>query len=451
MDGWAGVVLAAGQGVRMKSKLPKPLHRVCGKEMVRYPVELVQRLGIERVVVVVSPSTCGAMRALFGEEVEYVIQPRAAGTGDAVIRAREVLEGESGHVLVMNCDAPLVREEYVKRLIESHVGAFAAVSIMTAEVPEPQDLGIVSRDGEGRILEIIEASEEERDPRQSAEVNGGVYCFRTPWLWENLKRIGPSANGETYLTSLIAMGCRQEEGVVGEPTHHTDILGVNNRVQLAQVERAMSKRIRESWMLEGVTIQNPESVQIDADVTIGPDTVILPNTMLLGQTRIGEDCEVGPGSVVRDSLVGRGCRVTASVLEESTMEDGVDIGPFSHLRPGAYLESGVHIGNYVEVKESRFAAGAVMGHFGYVGDASVGARVNMGAGTITCNYDGKDKHRTNIGADAFIGCDTMLIAPVSVGDGAYTGAGSVVTRDIPAGRLAVGVPATIREQTPKSD
>ena len=305
--------------------------------------------------------------------------------------------------------------------------------------------------GKGRILKIIEAAEEERDPRQSAEVNGGVYCFRTPWLWENLKRVGPSANGETYLTSLIAMGAQQEEGVVGEPTHHTDILGVNNRVQLAQAENAMSGRIREHWMLAGVTIRNPESVQIDADVTIGADTVVLPNTMLLGRTRIGEDCEVGPGSVVRDSLVGRECRVTASMLEESTMEDGVDIGPFSHLRPGAYLESGVHIGNYVEVKESRFATGAVMGHFGYVGDASIGARVNVGAGTITCNYDGKDKHRTSVGADAFIGCDTMLIAPVSVGDRAYTGAGSVVTRDIPAGRLAVGVPAKIREPRPKSD
>ena len=204
-------------------------------------------------------------------------------------------------------------------------------------------------------------------------------------------------------------------------------------------------------MLAGVTIRDPDSVHIDAGVTIGQDTVILPNTMLLGAARIGEDCEIGPSSIIRDSRIGRGCRVTASALEEATMEDGADIGPFSHLRPGAHLESGVHIGNFVEVKESRFAAGAVMGHFGYVGDAAVGERVNMGAGAITCNYDGKDKHRTTIGAGAFIGCDTMLIAPVSVGDGAYTGAGAVVTRDIPPGRLAVGVPAKIREPNEKSD
>ena len=451
MDGWAGVVLAAGQGARMKSKLPKALHKVCGKEIVRYPVDLIRSLGIGTVVVVVSPSVCGAVRRLFCDDVEYAVQPSASGTGDALGCAQKALEGKAGHVLVMNCDAPLVQEESVKRLMGSHGHASAAVSMMTAQMPECQDLGVVLRDVEGRALEVREAAEEERNPRQPAEVNGGVYCFRTPWLWENLKRVRPSANGEKYLTNLIAMASQQEENIAGELTSPTDILGVNNRVQLAQVESAMSNRIREHWMLAGVTIRNPESVQIDADATIGPDTVLLPNTMLLGQSRIGEDCEIGPGSVVKDSTVGRGCRVTASVLEESTMEDGVDIGPFSHLRPGAYLESGVHIGNYVEVKESRFAAGAVMGHFGYVGDASVGARVNMGAGTITCNYDGKDKHRTNIGADAFIGCDTMLIAPVSVGDGAYTGAGSVVTRDIPPGRLAVGVPAKIREQRPKSD
>ncbi len=451
MDGWAGVVLAAGQGARMKSKVPKALHRVCGKEMVRYPVDLIRSLGIGTVVVVVSPSVCGAVRRLFGDDVEYAVQPSASGTGDALGCAQKALEGKADHVLVMNCDAPLVQEESVKRLMGSHGHASATVSMMTAQMPECQDLGVVLRDVEGRVLEVREAAEEERNPRQPAEVNGGVYCFRTPWLLENLKRVRPTANGEKYLTSLIAMASQQEENIAGELTGPTDILGVNNRVQLAQAENVMSGRIRERWMLAGITIRNPESVSIDADVTIGADTVVLPNTMLLGRTRIGEDCEVGPGSVVRDSLVGRGCRVTASMLEESTMEDGVDIGPFSHLRPGAYLESGVHIGNYVEVKESRFAAGAVMGHFGYVGDASIGARVNMGAGTITCNYDGKDKHRTNVGADAFIGCDTMLIAPVSVGDGAYTGAGSVVTRDIPAGRLAVGVPAKIREQRPESD
>ena len=222
------------------------------------------------------------------------------------------------------------------------------------------------------------------------------------------------------------------------------MLGVNDRRQLANAEAIMRDRIRERWLRDGVTMIDPDSVYVDADVAIGMDTVILPNTMITGRTSIGENCEIGPNSVIRDSAIGNNCRVTSSALEEATMEDHTDIGPFSHLRPGAYLESGVHIGNYVEIKESRFKAGAAMGHFGYAGDATIGARVNVGAGMITCNYDGKDKHRTVVEDDAFIGCDTMLVAPVTVGEGSITGAGAVVTRDVPPARLAVGVPATIK-------
>jgi bifunctional UDP-N-acetylglucosamine pyrophosphorylase/glucosamine-1-phosphate N-acetyltransferase len=223
-----------------------------------------------------------------------------------------------------------------------------------------------------------------------------------------------------------------------------EVFGVNNRSQLAIVEGVMRDRIRERWLQEGVSMTDPGSVYIDADVSLGMDTIILPNTMLTGRTAVGENCEIGPNSVVRDSVIGNNCRVTSSALEEATMEDHTDVGPFSHLRPGAYLETGVHIGNYVEVKESRFKAGAVMGHFGYAGDATIGARVNVGAGMITCNYDGKDKHRTVVEDDAFIGCDTMLVAPVTIGEGSVTGAGAVVTKDVPPARLVVGVPATIR-------
>jgi bifunctional UDP-N-acetylglucosamine pyrophosphorylase/glucosamine-1-phosphate N-acetyltransferase len=228
-------------------------------------------------------------------------------------------------------------------------------------------------------------------------------------------------------------------------------MGVNDRLQLSHVEGILRQRIREQWMLSGVTMPDPASVYIDAGASIGQDTVILPNTSIVGSSVIGEDCEIGPNSVISDSTLGRGCRATASVLEEATMEDGANIGPFSHLRPGAYLESGVHLGNFVEVKESRFAAGSVMGHFGYIGDASIGAGTNLGAGMVTCNYDGKDKHRTNIGENAFIGCDTMLVAPVTVGAGATTGAGSVVTKNVPPGRLAVGVPARIINSEPETN
>ena len=231
----------------------------------------------------------------------------------------------------------------------------------------------------------------------------------------------------------------------------TELQGVNNRLQLAQVEEVLRQRIRQQWMLAGVTMVDPSSVYIDADVYIGQDTLILPNTMLLGRTKIGEECQVGPGSVIRDSTVGSRCRVTSSMLEEATMEEGADIGPFSHLRPGAYLESGVHIGNFAEVKESRLGSGVLMGHFGYVGDASIGANANLGAGMVTCNFDGKYKHRTVIEEGAFVGCDTMLVAPVKIGAAATTGAGAVVTNDVPSGRLAVGVPAKIVGKKGKAD
>ena len=452
MAGWAGVVLAAGQGSRMKSKLPKPLHRICGKELARFPVELVRRVGIERVVVVVSPSTCGGIRELFGSAVEYVMQPRVSGTGDALSCAQSVLEGQADHLLVLNCDSPLVSDDSMSRLIASYLEGQATIGMLTARVPAAEDLGVVIRDGDGRAIEVREAADDNRGPSDSAEVNGGVYCFDAQWLWGNLPRVRSSPGGERYLTSLISLASGDEETVIAEPALDlADILGINNRIQLAHAEAVMRQRIREQWMLAGVTIQGPDSVYIDSEVVIGQDTVILPNTMLLGETRIGGDCEIGPNSVVRDSTVGRGCRVTASVLEESTMEAGSNIGPFSHLRPGAHLEPGVHIGNFAEVKASRLGSGALMGHFGYIGDASIGPQVNIGAGVVTCNYDGKDKHRSNVGAGAFIGCDTMLVAPVSVGDGAYTGAGAVVTRDVPPGRLAVGVPAKMRETTSESD
>ena len=285
----------------------------------------------------------------------------------------------------------------------------------------------------GRVSRIVEASEALGTRADHAPlVNAGVYCFRAGWLWETVKEVKPQPSGESYLTDLARIGARSGAGVSSTLVADAEeLLGVNDRAQLANAEAIMRDRIRERWLLEGVTMTDPETVYIDADVTLGMDTVILPNTMILGCTAIGENCEIGPNSVIRDSVIGNHCRVTSSALEEAAMEEHSDVGPFSHLRPGSYLETGVHIGNYVEVKESRFKAGAVMGHFGYAGDATIGARVNVGAGMITCNYDGKDKHPTVIEDDAFIGCDTMLVAPVTVGEGSITGAGAVVTRDVP--------------------
>ena len=451
MGQWAGVVLAAGLGARMKSRFPKVLHRVCGKEMIRYPVELLRRLGIDRIVVVVSPANRPSIEDVLGVEVEYVIQPKALGTADALARTGGLLREKSDSILVVGADCPLVQSDTVKRLMESHAAVSRDMTFLVGAAPIDSDfgsdLGRVLRDESGWVVAIIEAVDQKETAQTSREINGGVYCFAAPWLWEHLERIEPSSNGEQYLTSLVAMGAEggsQVEALAAADS--SELQGVNNRLQLAQVESVLRQRIRQRWMLEGVTMVDPASVFIDADVSIGQDTVLLPHTMLSGMTSIGEGCEIGPGSIVRDSTVGSRCRVTASMLEEATMEDDSDIGPFSHLRAGAYLESGVHVGNFAEVKESRLASGVLMGHFGYVGDASIGANVNLGAGMVTCNYDGTDKHRTVIEEGAFVGCDTMLVAPVTVGTGAVTGAGSVVTDDIPPGRLAVGVPARITDR-----
>ena len=452
MDQWAGVVLAAGDGKRMKSRLTKVLHRVCGKELVRYPVDLMKESGVTRVVVVVSLGNRQAVQELLGNQVEYVTQTELKGTGDALSKARVLLQGQAENVLVLTGDAPLVRLESVKPLMAAHADSSRDMTFLTCRTASAKDFGRVARNEKGQVVKIVEAADQTGFTDEITEVNGSVYCFRDGWLWENLDDIPTAANGEKYITSLVEIGSSRDGAVEANLTEDpAELMGVNDRLQLSQVEEILRQRIREQGMLSGVTMPHPASVYIDAGASIGQDTVILPNTSIVGSSVIGEDCEIGPNSVIRDSTIGRGCRATASVLEEATMEDGANIGPFSHLRPGAYLESGVHLGNFVEVKESRFASGAVMGHFGYVGDASIGAGTNLGAGMVTCNYDGKDKHRTDIGENAFIGCDTMLVAPVTVGSGAITGAGAVVTKDVPAGRLAVGVPAKIRSRNPEAN
>lgn len=445
--GLIGVVMAAGDGRRMRSRIPKPLHRVCGREMVRYPVELLWAAGVSRVVVVVSPGNEDAVKSVLGDSVEYAVQGRPDGTAGAVACCAGRLQGAADRALVLGSDSPLVTAESVARLLAVHQSQSAQMTLLTAPDVGAEGLGRVTAQ-DGRVSAIVEAADAGDAPGDRAGmVNAGVYCFDGAWLWPALERTPVSASGERYLTALAAVGAGDGAGVfAAEAVDPAEAFGVNDRRQLAVAEEVMRHRIRERWLLAGVTMTDPASVYIEADAVVGMDTVILPNTMLLGRTSVGENCEIGPNTVVRDSAVGNHCRVTASVLEGAVMEQHTDIGPFSHLRLGAYLESGVHIGNYVEIKASRFKAGAVMGHFGYAGDATIGARVNVGAGMVTCNYDGKDKHPTVVGDDAFIGCDTMLVAPVTVGAGSITGAGAVVTKDVPPGRLAVGVPASIKRE-----
>ena len=419
-----GVVMAAGEGRRMRSRIPKPLHRVCGREMVRYAVDLVRGARAGRVVVVVSPGNEAAIRGVLGDEVEYAVQARRDGTAGALACCAGLLRGTAERALVVGSDSPLVTAESVGRLLARHSAGRAAMTLLAAPDVGAEGLGRVLMDGDGRVSGIVEAADYGGavaddgaddaaaigDPAAAGGdraaavnermagvvgdrvgmVNAGVYCFDGEWVWEALERVGAGASGERYLTALAGIGAGDGAGVLAvEAVDAAEAFGVNDRVQLAIVEEVMRHRIREKWMLEGVTMTDPGSVYIEADAVLGMDTVLLPNCMLLGRTSVGEGCEIGPNAVLRDSAVGSHCRVTASMLEGAVMEDDTDIGPFSHLRPGAYLESGVHIGNYVEVKESRFKAGAVMGHFGYVGDATIGAGVNVGAGMVTCNYDGR--------------------------------------------------------------
>jgi bifunctional UDP-N-acetylglucosamine pyrophosphorylase/glucosamine-1-phosphate N-acetyltransferase len=437
--------MAAGKGTRMRSRIPKVFHRICGREMVQYPVAALKEAGISRVIVIVSPDNEAAARELLGGSVEYVRQAQPLGTGHALLQAAGLLKGRAEHILALGADSPLVQASTLQRLCARHLSGGSHLTLLSAQCNALDGLGMVARDGEGKVSGVIEFQDLPRRVPSSYEANAGAYCFRASWLWDRLEAVEPSASGEVYLTSMVALASSQEGGadslLLEDPA---EALGVNDRVQLARAEAAMQQRLREHWMLRGVTIVDPPSTFLDGSVVLGQDTVIHPNSMVLGSSRVGEGCTIGPGSVIRDSVIGDGSRVVASFVEEATVEASVDVGPFSHLRPGAYLERGVHVGNFVEIKESRLEQGVKMGHFGYVGDASIGADTNLGAGMVTCNFDGVTKHRTVVESGAFIGCDTMLVAPVRVGAGAVTGAGAVVREDVPPGRLAVGVPATIK-------
>jgi bifunctional UDP-N-acetylglucosamine pyrophosphorylase/glucosamine-1-phosphate N-acetyltransferase len=442
----AVVILAAGQGRRVKSKLPKALHPVAGEPMVKYVLEAATSLQPDRLVLVVGDGAPQVRQAL-GEAPLYVEQSQQLGTGHALLQARDVLENVAETVLVLYGDTPLVTPVLLRRLLRLHEEVQATITMLTCRLEDPTGYGRVLRDEAGRVLSIVEEVAATAAQREIQEVNSGLYCFDATWLWPHLRWIERSENGEYYLTDLIAMAIARGKRVeAAEVEDASEVMGINDRAQLAEAEAAMRARIRHEWMMAGVTLMDPSSTWIDRGVQLNPDVTIYPNTFLQGQTTIGCDGVIGPNSIVRDSVIGERCRVLASVIEEATLEDDVDVGPFSHLRPGAHLAPGVHVGNFVEIKKSYVGEGSKIGHFSYLGDTTVGREVNIGAGTVTCNYDGVRKQPTVIEDGVFIGSDTMLVAPVRVGEGARIGAGSVVTRDIPPGSLAYGVPARLRRK-----
>ena len=439
------VILAAGEGTRMRSSLPKVLHPLCGRPLVDHVLATARQLGAAKTVLVLAPEMVAQLRARFGDGYDYAVQSERLGTGHALMQARPLLEGAVDRVLVMYGADPLMRVGSVAVLIEQLDQSNARAAITTFIANPPTGYGRIVRDSAGHVREIVEERDASPAQRTITEVNQGVAAYDAAWLWPHLDRLSPSPiKGEFYLTDLVAMAVR--EGGPGSIVAHLladpgEALGINDRWELAQAETILRERILRDLMLGGVTIVDPAHTYVDVGVAVGADTTLLPGTMLKGATTVGERCVIGPYSVIEDSTIGHDCRVTASFLERAVMEDGSNIGPMSHLRPGARLGPGVHVGNFGEINRSTLGAGAKMGHFSYVGDATVGENVNIGAGAITANYDGTHKHSTSIGAGAFIGSDTILRAPVTVGTGARTGAGSVVTKNVPDGMLAVGVPA----------
>jgi len=441
----AVVILAAGQGTRMKSDLQKVLHPLLGRPMVTYAVETVRALTGTAPVLVVGREA-DAVRETVGDAAVFVEQAEQKGTGHAVLQARDALQGKSDLVLVTYADMPLLTLDTLRQLVERQQQNDGPLTVLTLVTDDPRGFGRIVRDGNGGVLEIVEEAVATPEELAIRELNVGVYCFAAEWLWSHVGQIPLSLpKEEYYLPDLIGMAVGEGQRVETVTTEDkAEALGINTRAHLAEAERALRQRINTQWMLEGVTIVDPDTTYIEPGVTIGRDTTIWPNTHLRGQTAVGEQCTIGPNTIVEDCQIGDRCRVLASVLERAVMEDDADIGPFGHLREGARLCRGAHMGNFGELKNASLGPGAKMGHFSYVGDAEIGAEANIGAGTITCNYDGVRKHKTEVGEGAFIGSDTLLVAPVKVGKGAKTGAGSVVTHDVPDGAMAYGVPARTR-------
>ena len=429
----------------MKSDLPKVMHPLLGKPMVAWSVEMAEAVGSRKPVVVVGHGQDQVRNAL-GDRVDYVTQPERLGTGHAVMQAQSALAGQSDLVVVTYGDMPLLRAETIAGLVHTfkHETANAvrpAIAMLTVVREDAQGFGRIVRNDDGRVSRIVE--EVDCTPQELAirELNPGIYCFDAAWLWDNLSHIPLSAKGEYYLTDMVGLAVEQGRPVVTMLALPEEVYGINTRVHLADAVQLLTRRILEGHMLNGVTIVDPGATYIDAEVEIGRDTVVWPGTVLQGTTSIGAHAEIGPHTQIVDSRVGDRCRVTYSVVEHAIMEDDSEIGPFGHLRSGAHLGAGVHMGNFGEVKNSYLGPGSKMGHFSYLGDADVGPGANIGAGAITCNYDGEHKHPTKIGAGAFVGSDTLLVAPVEIGAGARTGAGAVVTRDVPANETVYGVPA----------
>lgn len=432
------VVLAAGQGTRMKSKLYKVLHPVCGKPMVQHVVDTLASMQVEDVVVVVGHGA-DAVRSTLGDRVTYAMQSEQLGTAHAVQQAIPFLLDKQGTTFILYGDTPLLSPDTLSALLEYHLQQQAAATVLTAIFEDPTGYGRIVRDEAGEVLRIVEHKDASSTERAIQEINTGIYCFDNQKLISSLAQVkNDNVQGEYYVTDCIGILRQAGEKVAAYVAKDPDeAMGVNDRVQLAEAESYMRRRINQQHMRNGVTIVDPATTYIEADVQIGADTIILPGTHLRGKTSIGSDCRLGPQADLTDVTVADGVAISYSVLVDSEVEADVSVGPFAYVRPGSRIGEGVKVGDFVELKNAKIGKGTKIPHLSYVGDAEIGEGVNVSCGVITVNYDGAKKHKTIVGDNAFIGCNSNLIAPVQIGNDAYIAAGSTINQDVPEGALAI--------------
>ncbi|MBI4228984.1 MAG: bifunctional UDP-N-acetylglucosamine diphosphorylase/glucosamine-1-phosphate N-acetyltransferase GlmU [Deltaproteobacteria bacterium] len=435
------LVLAAGKGKRMKSSLPKVLHPVLGQPIISYVIEEVKKISPEKTVLVVGYGADDVKKALDSEQLSYVMQSRQLGTAHAVLSTRQELDGYNGTVVILYGDSPLIRFETLRNFINTHRKGKSSLSILTARVSKPHGYGRIIRNGRGEVTDIVEEKDATPEQKTLDEINSGIYCVESDFLWNALDQIDKKNNQkEYYLTDIVGIASRSGIRVKGLNLNvEEEIIGINNRIELYHAEEIMRKRINENLMLSGVTIIDPEQTFISPQVSIGIDTVVYPHSFIYGKTKIGSKCKIGPSVWIQGAEIEDDTTIGfSSFIEESSIGANVMIGPFAHIRPGSQIMGGAKIGSFVEIKKSIIGTSSKVPHLSYVGDATVGKSVNIGAGTITCNYDGFQKHETIIEDDVFIGSDTMLVAPVRVGRSATTGAGSTITKDVESKSLAIG-------------
>ena len=435
---FTSVILAAGMGTRMKSKMPKVLHKVCGKPLSKWVIDASKAAGADKVCAVVGHKA-ETVKEVLGDVCEFALQAEQKGTGHAVMQAIDVIKNSKGEVVILNGDTPLITAETINKAIEYHKNNGNQATVITAILDDATGYGRIVRDNDGSVLKIVEQKDASEEEKKINEVNSGMYVFDAQSLVYALDKITPNnAQGEYDLTDTLEILLSAGKKIGGYAISDNDeIRGINDRVQLNEAEKIMQKRINEYHMRNGVTMRNPESVYIEDGVEIGNDTEICQNVTIKSGTKIGSDCVIGSGSMLNRAVIHDGVDVLSSVILESEVDEGTHVGPFAYIRPNCHVGKEVKVGDFVELKNSNIDDGTKISHLTYIGDSDVGKRVNFGCGTVTCNYDGKKKYRTTIGDDCFVGCNTNFVSPINVGDGVYIAAGSTITEDIPENSLSI--------------